>query len=1296
MSRISLCLILISGLVNPLMSSGVSPETGTGSRIIRLEWLPVQETSLPDGEMISHHYFRGAVLDDDLLPEFEETTYLPSGISTAEIKIEILETETVSDTRGLPKISLIPSEFTAQNHAVFRKKAGLLSSRLNTIRKRNDGSIERLKSFKLILIPKPGLEPIRSSRTYPRNSIFSSGKWYRIALLNDGIYRLDYGFLKSLGIDVDNIDPRTLQVFGNGGGQLPYLNSATRFDDPAENALLVSGEGDGRFDSGDFALFYGTSQTRWKHDAPTQSFTHQVNGYCDTTYYFISVGRENGKRISSRASSTSTPDYDVSDFNDLAFHEADLYNLLKSGREWYGEKLDNINPSRTFSFTFPNHIASETVRLKINLIGRATNSVGHNNNSFIIKINGAQVAAQGFADVGSSAQDNYALPVTINQNVTITGNTLDLTVQFYSSDPNGIGWLNFIEATTLSPLNLSGRPAHFHFRNASSVGPGKQTKFNLDGITNDHVIWDVTDPTEVVDQLHQKNGTQLSFVAATENLRQFVAFRPSTALTPLPSGMVDNQNLHGLSQAEMVIVTHPSFTSQAEKVASFHRTEGLRVHVVTTRQVFNEFSSAAQDVCAIRNFMKMLYDRSSSPSDMPRYLLLFGDASYDNKYRIADNTNYVTSFQSVGSLNNTQTYMSDDFYGLLDDSEGEWSNSEIVDLAVGRLPVRNTFEAETAVRKILNYGGAYNTSALMNTDQQPLGEWRNMVSFVADDQDNNTHFKQADTLANRVSRGYPVYNLDKIYLDAYNQVSTPGGQRYPDAQRAIVDRVERGTLLMTYIGHGGEVGWGHERILEIADINGWTNFQRLAAFLTATCEFTRIDDPARVSAGEYIFLNPNGGGICLFTTSRLAFSSSNNNLCQRFYTHVFEPFEGRRPTIGEVFEQTKIDVYSDQYVRNFILVGDPALTLAYPEVRIKTTAVNGHNVQSGGLDTLKALARVTITGEVTDNAGARLNDFNGIITPTVYDKWTTYYTLGNDESISSDPSYSQPFRAQRNIIYKGKVSATNGAFTFSFVVPKDIQFQYGFGKISYYAQNGLKDATGYDTLFYVGGFDDTGASDDNGPSVKLFMNDEKFINGSMTDEKPTLLALVSDSSGINAVGSGIGHEMTAILDGDPEKLVVLNDFYQNDLNSYQSGRVSYPYQDLTPGPHNLKFKVWDVYNNSSEATLDFIVAESADLALEHVLNYPNPFTTNTRFIFEHNRPGTNLNAQVQIFTISGKLIKTVSGQIFSEGFRSDELTWDGLDDYGDRIGKGVYLYKLKVRTPEGSSAEKIEKLVILR
>ncbi|MFM7216391.1 MAG: type IX secretion system sortase PorU [Bacteroidota bacterium] len=1263
---------------------------------VTLDWMPVQEQRLPNQEVVPLQFFSGASLDKDFLPVYEKLYPLPSGSASAIPELSVLRTEIVNDTRGLYNSSAIESDFKIKSNTVYRKKQGYVSVTVEPLRKTSAGAIERLVEFEIKL--RPGLSSTAPvlPRTSVRNSIFSSGKWNRIALTENGIYKMDYAFLKSIGLDVDNLDPRTIQVFGNGGGQLPYLNSATRFDDPEENAIFVSGEGDGRFDAGDYVLFYGTSQTRWKYDNNSQSFIHQINAYCDTTYYFVSAGRQTGKRISSRVSSSASPTSDVSDFNDFGFHETDQYNLLKSGREWYGEKLDNINPSRTFSFTLPNHLPGEPVKLKVNLIGRATNSIGHNNNSFIIKVNGTQVTTQGFADVGSSAQDNYALPVTITQNVTVPGNTVDVTVQFYSSDPNGIGWLNFIEVGSTCSLQTTGRLAHFHFRNASSVGPGTFTRFNVSGVSNSHLVWDVTEPTEVVEQGHQKNGSDLSFVASSDVLREYVTFNPGVTLAPAASGTVDNQNLHGLGQAEMIIVTHPSFTSQAEKVAGFHRSQGLRVHVVNTRQVFNEFSSGAQDVCAIRNMMKLFYDRASSPSAMPRSLLLFGDASYDNKYRLADNTNYITSYQSAGSLNNTQTYMSDDFFGLLDASEGEWTNSEIVDLSVGRLPVRTITEAESAAGKILNYGGASLSSASVNSPDQPLGDWRNMVSFVADDQDNNTHFKQADTLANRVSRNYPIYNLDKIYLDAYNQVTTPGGQRYPDAQRAIVDRVERGTLLMTYVGHGGEVGWGHERILEVADINGWTNYQHLAAFLTATCEFTRIDDPARVSAGEYIFLNPKGGGICLFTTSRLAFSSSNNNLCQRFYTHVFEPFEGRSPTIGEIFEQTKIDVYSDQYVRNFILVGDPALTLSYPSYKVRTTAINGHPLQSSAPDTMKALSKVTITGEVTDRSGNRLSNFNGVVNPTVYDKWTTYYTLGNDESISSDPSYPQPFRAQRNIIYKGKVSVTNGTFSFSFVVPKDIQFAFGYGKVSYYAQNGISDATGYDTVFCVGGYDANGTADENGPAIRLFMNDEKFLSGSMTDENPTLLALVSDSSGINAVGSGIGHEMTATLDNDPKQLIVLNDYYQNDLNSFQSGKVAYDFKSLSAGPHSIRFKVWDVYNNSNEAVIDFIVAESAKLAIDHLLNYPNPFTTHTRFIFEHNRPNSALDAQVQIFTVSGKLVKTISGQIISEGFRSDELSWDGLDDYGDRIGKGVYLYKLRLRTPEGSTAEKFEKLVILR
>ncbi len=1294
MSSLRTTLLLLLTIWSGVTAFGVAPAAMRQPVSYKLEWKPVRETKLPNADSFLNQYFEGASLDEAYLPFFEQTFILPPGAIAATAKLRVIRSESITDTRGILNPTAVSSDFTTTCRIVYRKKVAYAAVSVHPIRKTNSGNLERLVEFELTAEPIAGASASTTSRIGTRTSVLSSGKWYRVAVTTNGIFRLSYDYLKSLGIDVASIDPRNLRVYGNGGGQLPYLNSATSFDDPEENAIFVSGESDGRFDQGDYALFYGTSQTRWKYDNASRQFQHSLNQYCDTTYYFITTDLGLGKRIYQRISSTTQPATSVNTFNDYAYHESDEYNLLKSGREWYGERMDNINTTRSFSFSFPNHTSLDTLQLRMSLLGRATNSINHTNNAFTIKVNGSVIATQGFSDVGTSTQDNFANPITINKSLTGIGPSVDITIIFYSSDPNAQGWVNFVELNTRSGLSAAGRPSHFHFRDAVSVGTGNTSNFTISNVSGNHLVWDVTDPRNVIEQQTFYSNGSLTFGASADILREYVSFTASSAIEPLGLGLTANQNIHGLPQAQLLIVTYPGFVTQANELASFHRSHGLNVHVVNTREIYNEFSSGAQDVCAIRNMMKMFYDRASSPNDMPRYLLLFGDASYDNKYRTDNNTNYIPSYQSLGSLNNTQTYMSDDFFGLLDDSEGEWTTGEIVDLAVGRLPVKSIAEAEAAVRKILNYGGNNLQAGAVN-GATTLGDWRNMIAFVADDQDNNTHFKQADTLAERVRKAYPIYNIDKIYLDAYNQLSTPGGQRYPDAQRAIVDRIERGALLLTYVGHGGEVGWAHERILELSDINGWTNTNRLAAFLTATCEFSRLDDPERTSAGEDVFLNQNGGGICLFTTSRLAFSSSNNNLCQRFYTHVFEPFEGRNPTIGEIFEQTKIDTYSDQYVRNFLLIGDPALPMSYPTYAVRTTAINGDPVQLAS-DTMKALSKVTINGEVTDRNGNRMTSFNGLITPTVFDKWTTYYTLGNDESVTSDPSFAQPFNAQRNIIYKGNVSVTNGAFNFSFVVPKDIQFSYGFGKLSYYAQNGLTDAAGYDTSFVVGGYDPNGIADEAGPQVRIYLNDEKFVRGSITNQNPILLAMISDSSGINAVGSGIGHDMTATLDQDASKTIVLNDFYENELNSYQQGKVTYPFQDLAAGPHSLTFKVWDVFNNSTEVTTTFIVENSEELVLDHVLNYPNPFTTSTTFMFEHNRPYTSLDAQVQIFTISGKLVKTINGRILNQGFRSEDLHWDGLDDFGDRIGKGVYIYKLKVRTPDGSSTEKFEKLVILR
>jgi hypothetical protein len=389
-----------------------------------------------------------------------------------------------------------------------------------------------------------------------------------------------------------------------------------------------------------------------------------------------------------------------------------------------------------------------------------------------------------------------------------------------------------------------------------------------------------------------------------------------------------------------------------------------------------------------------------------------------------------------------------------------------------------------------------------------------------------------------------------------------------------------------------------------------------------------------------------------------------------------------------------VDYFSDPYVRNFLLIGDPALKLSYPTYSVNTKTINGVDIALP-TDTLKALSKITITGEVQDNSGNKLNNFNGTIYTTVYDKMMTYYTLGNDRN-DDDASTAQPFSLQKNIIYGGKSSVINGAFSLNFVVPKDISFQYGNGKLSYYANNGQEDATGFDPNIIVGGVNNNVNQDGEGPKIRLYLNDEKFVRGGITDKNPVLYAVITDSSGVNTVGTGIGHDMTAELDANTEKKYVLNDYFENDLDSYQSGKVRYPFKNLASGPHSIIFKVWDVFNNSSEANTDFIVSESAELALDHVLNYPNPFTTHTTFMFEHNRPYIQMDVQVQIFTVSGKLIKTITDKITTVGYRSDDMQWDGLDDFGDKIGKGVYVYRLRVKTTDGQYADKFEKLVILR
>jgi hypothetical protein len=684
-------------------------------------------------------------------------------------------------------------------------------------------------------------------------------------------------------------------------------------------------------------------------------------------------------------------------------------------------------------------------------------------------------------------------------------------------------------------------------------------------------------------------------------------------------------------------------------------------------------------------------------NDSTIYLLLFGDASYDykskfpvaNQNRTQNNTNYIPVYESYESLHPLSTYSSEDYYGFLDDNEGTWNEGggqiELLDIGIGRIPAHSPDDADIMVNKILNY-----------SNQDHYGKWRNRITLISDDEDENLHLSDSERLSRTIESRYPNYNVHKVYLDMYKQVPVPNGKRSPDCVTEFDRAVEQGSLLINYVGHGGETGLAHEQILTVPQINSWNNYNNPTFFVTATCEFGRYDDPRRNSGAEFTFLNPNGGSIGLVTTTRPVFAQTNMLLDSSFISCAFKPIHGRMPRLGDIIQNTKNMSVSGVNNRNFSLLCDPSLRLAYPSEKVKVTSVTE---RPAGLasDTLKALGTFTITGAVTDQQQNTLTNFNGVVNVTVFEKKNLIRTLG-DNYVPSPLSGSIPtdVPVRENIIYEGIATARNGLFTTTFVVPKDINYNVGLGKISLYAASSNTDANGSKNDIYVGSAATNVAADTIPPVISLFMDNESFVYGGLTGNNSLLISHFSDSSGINTAGLGIGHEITATLDGNKENVKVLNEYYTSDLDNFRSGKVRYLFKNLLPGPHELRVKAWDTHNNSSEKRIEFIVANSDHFALEHILNYPNPFSTNTTFHFDHNRSGDDLDIQIQIFTVSGKLVRTLSATSYASKPHVSEISWNGRDEYNDILARGVYIYKLSVRSAkDGSKVSKYEQLVIL-
>lgn len=1136
----------------------------------------------------------------------------------------------------------------------------------------------------------------KNGHVFAQNSVLAtgSGDWYKISVNNTAVHKITYEFLKDIGIDIDNIHPNDINIYGNGFGRMPELNSDYRPDDLLKNDIVIVGDADGSFDPGDYILFYARGPHK-RALIGQNRFTLDRNIYASKSMYFINVNSGNSPaRITNANLSNAAPTNVVTSFDDYVRHEQELVSIIRGGQRWYGELFD-AELTQNFSFNIQNLNTNEPVIVRSFMACQ----IGGGSTNFELKHNGQVIGSTSLGTAGDGSWSRSGISTQPNA-FNPSGDNFNISVTFNRNNPSDKAHLDFIEINARRNLIFTGN--QMLFSDFQSVGNGAVANFQISNTNSNDVVWEVTNwakPKLVNGNL--SNGVY-DFTVNSDSLRTFIAFRGTTNFSaPTFESRVNHQNLHALEARDYLIVTNSLFLNEANRLAALHEANGTTCHVVKLEDIYNEFSGGTQDPTAIKFFAKMFYDRADGDATlMPKYMLLFGDGTYDPLDRVANNNYMCPVYTTLNSENYISSIVSDDYFGFLDDNES-FSPDDELDIAVGRLIATTPKHATDLVNKIEHYmknGSDFyaNSGVLCGEDGfiSTQGDWRLRYTLIGDDEDNGYFLiNDLEPAYNYVEASYPEMNPNKIYLDAFQQISTAGGQRYPDVNREIDRSVDAGTLMMCYVGHGGVAGAAQERVITIGQINDWDNIGKLPLFVSATCEFARIDDPGVVSAGEWMALNPIGGAIALMTTTRAVYFSTNSVTTSRFFRNVFQRDANNMPrAFGDIITDTKNEIPGGtNNKRAFMLLGDPALRIALPYEKAVLDSVNGVDLNLT-TDTLRALSKAKMYGHLEDQFGNKLSSFNGLIQPSIFDKKQQQTTLGQD---SDSPIIN--FMQQKNILYRGRVSVVNGEFNFEFIVPKDIDYSFGPGKVSIYGfDDNDMSVAGYNSDIIIGGIDTNGLADNVGPEIEMYLNDDRFVNGGITNQTPILIANLFDESGINTVGTGIGHDITVVLDDQTSNAKVLNDFYEADLDTYKSGSVRYQLEKLEPGLHTLTFKAWDVNNNSSERKIEFTVQEDQDVVINQLLNYPNPFTTSTQFMFEHNQVCASLEVKIEVFTVTGRVVKTIIQDVQTQGFRIEGIAWDGRDDFGDQLAKGVYVYRVTVRNPDGDTAQEMQKMYLLK
>lgn len=1133
-----------------------------------------------------------------------------------------------------------------------------------------------LLGFFALLLAGPTV--LAQQHTY--TSVLSEHTWYKLSVTDEGVYKLDYDAFQQMGVDVNALNPNKIRIFGNPSGALSELNSDPRPDDLTEMVIYVSGAEDGVFDAEDYLLFYGQEPTRWNLVSNGSSYQYERdrNCYTDSTYYFLCVNSDvDGLRISEKASlPVETATTIITEFPDFWWHEEEVFSPYYQGRNWFGESITEADSELALPVVFPNLVQNKIMRAKLSVMGRCKPGPLIYN----VRIGNNLLVSEG--KISSYGNYAYGVVADTEKMFLLDSDTATFKLQFVSGASGALLFLDYLELYAWRQLIRVGD--FFPFRLfPDQFGSSSTSAVWVQNVGNGHWLWDVSNPLAPQRQEGVLSAGNFVFAIDEAMEHRYVMFDPSAASEVASWMAIPNQNVHSIGTTDMLIISSPLFLEQAQQLADFHsERDGMSCTVVNVNEIYNEFSTGTPDPSGVRDFIRMVYRRNGSGM---RYVTLFGRASFDYRDLLGTARNFVPCYEANPNPHREMTTGTDDFFGMMDHNEG-LNCSGRVDIGIGRLPVSTTDEAELALNKIRRYYDLAETH----------GDWKTNVLFLSDDEvseyvgNNETYAAMFDTIV-------PSLNALKLYCGAYPHVNTSTGVTIPQANAALMRTLNDGVFMLCYSGHGGVKGLTGDNVFTTSHINALQNHEKMPFVFTATCEFSKYDNPLLISAGEHLFLHPDGGTVAMLTTVRPTVGSNNVKLGKALMNVLMRKDEdGKLKRMGDIVRMAKSNSvnYSSSNINiniNFVYLGDPALRLTFPEEDVVALKINGTNANNGGI-VLNAMSMVTLEGEIRTADGLLDTGFNGELWVRLYDKKTPFEV----EFVNTSGVFYETYSHHCEVIYRGCASVEAGKFSLSFQVPKDINLEYGSPRFEFYAYDSIraKEAIGKCDNLVLGGVDPAAIEDNEGPQISLYWNSPDFVNGSVVERQGVLYADLYDAQGLYHYDFSLGRNITMSSNWSACNNLVLNDQFEPALDDFRRGHIAIPVEGLEPGTYEFTLKAWDTQDNSSEARLWLLVDDN--LFLSQVWNYPNPFSEETTFHFVHNGEDGDFRINLEVFDVLGRHVAQLSQTVTVDGGVMTPVKWDGMDREGKPLRSGIYLYRFTFTDGNGFSRTVSQKMIVTR